>query len=169
MPVADLLYNADVAQAPDCGCNKVVTTTTTGTCNCNPNGAVWFVPPPPPKPMDYPPYPFPYGYPCVPPVEPAPVKKNSKEAEICKLSKKSATIKKMIENFTEKNKNAIIKIGETSYNFGAYKVITTDITGGKVEEDSKYGEAILGILTDELAAIKEKLQELSNELDEDDE
>jgi len=57
------------------------------------------------------------------------MKKSSVEAQICKLSKKAAAIKKMIENFVEKNKNAIIKIGDASYNFGSYKIISKDEQG----------------------------------------
>lgn len=167
MPIADLIYNSDVARRPKgCGCenNQADTTDSANKCNCDCNSEVWFVPPP--KPYDYPPYP-PF-YPYVPPVEPVPMKKTSIEAQICKLSKKAAAIKKMIENFVEKNKGVIIKIGEASYNFGTYKTITKDGAGQKVEEDSVYGETILNILTSELAAIKEKIQELAAELDDED-
>lgn len=169
MPIADIIYNSDIARRPKgCGCENSSTETTTTTTNskestCDCGNSVWFVTPP--KPLDYPPYP-PYGYPCVPPTEPVPMKKSSVEAQICKLSKKAAAIKKMIENFTEKNKDAIIKIGDASYNFGSYVTITKDENGQKVEEESVYGETILTILTDELAAIKEKMQELAAELDE---
>lgn len=165
MPIADVLMNADIAMYPNGKCcpsgkddnNK---------CNCGPN--LWFIPPCPPIPKDYPPCP-PYPYPCVPPVEPVPLKESSVEAQICKLSKKAAAIKKMISNFTDKNKDAIIKIGETSYNFGSYVVISKDESGQKSEQDSAYGKTILGILNDELAAIKAKMQELATQLDEEDE
>lgn len=167
MPIADVLMNADIAMYPGGKCcpsgkdnqddNKK--------CNC---GQMWFIPPCPPMPRDYPPCP-PYPYPCVPPVEPVPLKKSSIEAQICKLSKKAAAIKKMIDNFTNKNKDAIIKIGEASYNFGSYVVIGKDEEGQKTEEDSAYGKKILEILNEELAAIKSKMQELATQLDEEDE
>lgn len=163
MAIADLVYPADIAKRPEGGAsgNGQSGNNSSDNCNCGCNSEVWFVPPP--KPYDYPPYPpFP---PYVPPIEPIPMKKSSIEAQICKLSRKSATIKKMIENFEEKNKDAIIKIGGTSYNFGAYKVFSKDEQGLPVEEDSVYGERILSILTDELAAIKAKIQELASELD----
>ena len=67
----------------------------------------------------------------------------------------------MIDNFTNKNKDAIIKIGEASYNFGSYVVIGKDGEGQKTEEDSAYGKKILEILNEELAAIKSKMQELA--------
>ena len=161
MPIADVLMNADIAMYPDGKCcpSGKDNQDDNNKCNC---GHMWFIPPCPPKPRDYPPCP-PYPYPCVPPVEPVPLKKSSIEAQICKLSKKAAAIKKMIDNFTNKNKDAIIKIGEASYNFGSYVVI------GKDEEDSVYGKKILGILNEELAAIKSKMQELATQLDEEDE
>lgn len=167
MPIADLVYNSDIAQRPQgCGCQPSdgSSSDSSSSCDCDCNKEIWFIPPP--RRHDYPPYPpFP---PYVPPVDPVPMKKSSVEAQICKLSKKAAAIKKMIENFVEKNKNAIIKIGDASYNFGSYKIISKDEQGQKVEEDSVYGETILTILTDELAAIKEKIQELAAELDDED-
>lgn len=172
-PIADLVYNSDIAYpGENCGCGSSVPTVNPidskeSTCNCG--NPIWVVPPPPHHHHchpDFPPYP-PYP-PYVPPIDPVPVKEKSKEAQICKLSKKSATVKKLIENFTEKNKDVIFKIGDASYNFGSYKVISKDEQGQKVEEDSVYGETILSILNDELAAIKEKIQELAAELDDDD-
>ena len=123
MPIGDLVYNSDL-QNPDCGCNSgsnipTIKPLPTGNTTCNCDNSIWLVPPPP-RPLDYPPYPpFPPYVPPVPPIEP---KSTSKEAQICKLSKKSATIKKLIENYTEKNKDVIFKIGGVSYNFGTYKV-----------------------------------------------
>lgn len=171
MPIADIIANSEVALRPrGCGYNGGSQgdsdSSQSGTnCDCDCGREIWFIPPPRPK--DYPPYP-PHGYPYIPPTEPVIIKKKSIEAQICKLSKKAAAIKRMIENFSEKNKDAIIKIGDASYNFGSYKTISKDESGEKVEEDSVYGERILAILTDELAAIKEKLQELAAELDEED-
>lgn len=159
MPIADVLMNADIAIYPDDKCcpSGKDNQDDNNKCNC---GHMWFIPPCPPMPGDYPPCP-PYPYPCVPPVEPVPLKKSSIEAQICKLSKKAAAIKKMIDNFTNKNKDAIIKIGEASYNFGSYVVIGKDGEGQKTEEDSAYGKKILEILNEELAAIKSKMQELA--------
>lgn len=167
MPIADVLMNADIAIYPDGKCcpSGKDNQDDNNKCNC---GHMWFIPPCPPMPGDYPPCP-PYPYPCVPPVEPVPLKKSSIEAQICKLSKKAAAIKKMIDNFTNKNKDAIIKIGEASYNFGSYVVIGKDGEGQKTEEDSAYGKKILEILNEELAAIKSKMQELATQLDEEDE
>lgn len=167
MPIADVLMNADIAMYPDGYCFP------SGKDNqddkkCDCGEKMWCIPPRPPKPIDYPPYP-PFCYPCVPPVEPTPLKTSSVEAQICKLSKKAAAIKKMIDNFTNKNKDAIIKIGEASYNFGSYVVIGKDEHGEKTEEDSVYGKSILEILNEELAAIKAKMQELATQLDEEDE
>ena len=42
-----------------------------------------------------------------------------------------------------------------------YVVIGKDGEGQKTEEDSAYGKKILGILNEELAAIKSKMQELA--------
>lgn len=167
MPIADVLMNADIARYPDGKCcpSGKDNQDDNNKCNC---GQMWFIPPCPPMPRDYPPCP-PYPYPCVPPVEPVPLKKSSIEAQICKLSKKAAAIKKMIDNFTNKNKDAIIKIGEASYNFGSYVVIGKDEEGQKTEEDSAYGKKILEILNEELVAIKSKMQELATQLDEEDE
>ena len=149
MPIADVLMNADIAMYPDGKCcpSGKDNQDDNNKCNC---GHMWFIPPCPP-----------YPYPCVLPVEHVPLKKSSIEAQICKLSKKAAAIKKMIDNFTNKNKDAIIKIGEASYNFGSYVVIGKDGEGQKTEEDSAYGKKILAILNEELAAIKSKMQELA--------
>lgn len=157
--IGDIVYPSDIAMRPE-----------PPRPNCQPSGwndsVQW---------TDCPPTPPPYPYPYYPPCPPAPempdveIKQSSVEAQICKLSKKSSIIKKMIENFENKNKDAIIKIGEVSYNFGSYKIISTDSSGEKTEEDSVYGETILEILTDELAAIKTKMVELTAELDAEDE
>jgi hypothetical protein len=155
--IADLVYNADLAKYPENKGNSNSNST------CGPAANEY----PYPAPPNYPPYPF-YGYPYVPPTEPVQLKKSSVEAQICKLSKKAAAIKKMIENFKEKNKDAIIKIGEASYNFGTYYTTSKDEAGQKSEEESVYGELVLSLLTQELAAIKAKMVELTTELDEDD-
>ena len=168
MAIADLVYPSDLI-VPDCGCSNSSSSADSGESTCKCDNPIWFVPPPPPhcRPHDYPPYPpFP---PYIPPVPPVPVDKKSKEAQICKLSKKSATVKKLLENYVEKNKDVIFKIGGVSYNFGSYKVKLKDDQGEEVTEVSVYGERIRSILEDELHAIKEKIQELAADLDEDDE
>ena len=95
MPNADVVYNADIAKKPDC-CDHSVDT---NKCNCHPHEydfpqGYWYpgCPPPPPPPPPYP-------YPC-PPVNPG---VGSTEAQIAKLSKKSACIRKMIDNLVNKN------------------------------------------------------------------
>lgn len=114
MPFADLIYNSDMAKK--CDCHKPPMPPKADCC-C----------PPPPLPPDYPPYPYPFP-PYFPPIpEPdVPIKKTSIEAQICKLSKKAAAINRMIVNFEEKNKDAIIRIGDASYNFGSYTVTKED-------------------------------------------
>lgn len=80
------------------------------------------------------------------------------EAQIAKLSKKSATIRKMIDNLINKNKSVVISIGAgASYNFGTY----CDKEGNVTE----YGKAILEMLQAELDAIKAKIVELTSELE----
>lgn len=148
---------------------------TTGCCDkptpaekdCECGKPSWVVPPPPVPmpPYDIPVYPYPYPFP--PPPKPCDcdcddvkIKKKSLEAQICELSKKSAAINKMIDNYKEKKKDAIIKIGDASYNFGGY-----------YDEDdaaTEYGETILELLTKELAKIKEKIAELAAKLGEED-
>ena len=112
---------------------------------------------------DYLPYPvehwlpspqYPFPYPC-PPAGPD---CGSIEGQIAKLSKKSATIRKMIENLTKKKKSIIISIGPgATYNFGTY----LNIEG----EETEYGETVLEMLQKELDAIKAKIVELTNELE----
>lgn len=144
MPIGDIVNNSDIAIYPEFSYDPNM--------NCCGSNI--------PKPNKYPPCP-----PCIPPREPIRLKKNSVEMQICKLSKKAAAIKKMIENFTDKNKDAVIRIGEASYNFGSYVTLVTELSGQISEEESAYGEIILQMLNDELSAIKEKLKELTEELD----
>lgn len=136
----------------------------------------WFVPPPMPLPIpvDYPHFDPYHPCPCPgPSPEPKPDDddkddddlKASIEAQICMLSKRAAAIKGMIDNFKNKNKDAIIRIGSISYNFGPYQVIKKDEQGHETIEETEYGEVILGILTTELGLIKEKITELANLLE----
>lgn len=155
MPTIDLVKNSDIAKFPDggdfmsCNCNNNNNNNTNEQCKppIPPNG-YWIpgCPPPPP----YPPYP----YDC-PPVNP---NGSSIEAQIAKLAKKSAIIRKMIDNLKNKNKSIQISIGcGASYNFGTY----TNSEG----EETDYGKKVLEILEEELEAIKTKLTELSGELE----
>jgi hypothetical protein len=161
MPIADIISGQDLAGYYCCQPPKKAATTTddssNSSCNC-----------PPPMPEYVYPYP-PYGYPYppYPQTSEVKIKKSSVEAQICKLSKKSAVIKKMIEDFENKNKDAILKVGASTYNFGAFLNITKEADGSKVEEESVYGETILtDLLKKELEAIKTKLVELTSELEE---
>lgn len=99
--MSDLIYRAD--------------------CNCNKPSM-----PPPPPPYwgmpDYPPPPPPF-YPCPPPPvcpkkEEENVKSTSIEGRICKLSKNASVITAMIEALETKKKDAIVKVGDLTYNFG---------------------------------------------------
>lgn len=129
------------------------------------------IPPPPPPPLphcgEYP-MPFPYGYPYVfpcpentwvTPEEVAKVKDNSTESKICKLSKKSATITKMISALEDKNKDIILRVGDSTYNFGAYK----QESNGNLEI-TETGESIMAILRKELTSIKEEISDLAAQL-----
>ena len=162
IPLADLIENASVSKRP-CGGDSMSNTNTNNTtnnnCNCGcdhehtyPFG-YWCPPPPMPPHCDCPPYPE-YPYPC-PPVNPGIA---SVEAQIGKLSKKAATIRKMINSLVNCNKSIIISVPRsTSYNFGTY----TNTEG----ETTEYGKAILDILNKELEAIKAKIVELTAELE----
>lgn len=144
MPQNDLVQNADIARTPEgqtsCNCK----------CDCTseyqyPQG-YWYpgCPPPPP----------PYPYPC-PPVNTG---VGSLESQIAKLSKKSAIIRKMIDNLVNKGKDMIISIGcGATYNFGKYL--------NAEQEETTYGTAVLEVLQAELAAIKAKIIELTGDLD----
>lgn len=167
MPIADLVYNADIARKPEmtCGCNgDNILVNGDGTATVPTVGYPW-IPVPPPMPMPpchpcppwpYPPYPVP-----VPPIDPdVEPKKGSLEAQICKLSKKAATITKMIQNLEEKKKDVVIKVGETSYNFGN---IDLEIQNW---DDGSYAATVKKILEFELNVIKTKIAELAAEIGE---
>lgn len=159
MPLADLIENADIARVP-CGGGNMSNNNNTNQNNCNcgcatgenqyPQG--YWMPgmcPPP----TYPPYPE-YPYPC-PPVS---ANVGSIESQIAKLSKKSAIIRKMIDNLVNKNKSIVISIGcGVQYNFGCYL--------DKEGEETEYGTSILEMLQIELEAIKAKIIELTAELE----
>ena len=168
MPLADLIYGQDVAYKPDflqrgenmnntCNCNIKPEEPMEVGYGCIPVPPPMPVPPPywPPRPFPpFPPYP-PIPRPDDPDVEPA---KGSVEAQICKLSKKASTISKMLENLEEKKKDAIIKVGEVSYNFGNIDLEIQDW------EDGSYAATVKKILEFELNAIKVKIAELAGEI-----
>lgn len=121
---------------------------------CPPPVGYWYPGCPPPPPPDGC---YPYPYPC-PPVNTG----GSTEMQIAKLSKKSAIIRKMIDNLVNKNKSIMISIGcGAQYNFGCY----LDKEGG----ETAYGKAVLEMLQAELEAIKAKIIELTGELEVQDE
>ena len=163
MPNADLIHNADLAVRGCCGdnINMAATDTSGKTCECG-KGIYWMPPPcppdyPPPYPV-IPPYPPPVPCPCPIP-EPEP-KRKSTEGKICKLSKKAAIVTRMIENLETKKKDVIIKIGDSSYNFGN---IDLEVDGW---DDGSYAATVQKILEKELALIKAKIAELAAEIGE---
>lgn len=163
MPLSDLVRNSDIAKKPNGGACMNNTNNNSNNCNCNCDcnheeqhiHGYWMhgCPPPPPPYPPCPPYP-PYPYDC-PPVGTG---VGAIETQIAKLSKKSAIIRKMIDNLVNKNKSIMISIGcGAQYNFGCYL--------DKEDSETEYGKAILEILTAELEAIKAKIVELTSELE----
>lgn len=167
MPIGDVIQNADVAQRPDLfipngGENM------SNQCQCNmppvPDvGYPWIpvppVPVPPPVPIPYyPPYPIP-PMPPIPPVDPdIDPEKGSASQQICKLSRKANIITKMLENLTDKKKDAIITVAGLSYNFGN---IDLSIDGWT---DGSYAATVQRMLEFELGLIKAKIAELAQEI-----
>lgn len=151
MPQSDLVQNSELARKPCGGDNMANTNNTNCSCGCGDNTYPgYWMPPNYPPPPPYPEYP----YPC-PPVS---IDVDSIEFQIAKLSKKSAIIRKMIDNLTNKDKSIIISIGcGTQYNFGCYH--------DKEETKTKCGTAVLEMLQAELEAIKAKIVELTAELE----
>ena len=153
MPNIDCVHNSDLYMYPDYSKG----------CECNPNGMTWGppVPPPPFPPCPPPGYPFPPYWPPFPPVDPVDPdeKKDSKEAQICKLSKKAAAINRMLENLETKKKDVIIKVGDTSFNFGN---IDATYTGW---EDGSYAATVKRMLEHQRGLIQEQIKTLADELD----
>lgn len=158
MPNVDVVHNADLANLipsqKDCSCHR--------------EGYYWGPPipplppiPPVPPPPDYPFPPFPpYPYPpCPSTPDDSDVKKNSLEGQICKLSKKAATINKMIDNLDNKKKDIIIKVGDVSFNFGNVDAEIEDW------EDGNYADTVRKILVHQRAAIQTEIKKLADELD----
>ena len=160
MPNVDKPQNSDMYLYPDYSKKE---------CKCKDNGMYWgpVCPPFPPMPPDYPYPPFPPfpPFPPVPPVPPCPPEpepepgKNSKEAQICKLSKKAAMINRMLENLETKKKDVIIKVGDTSFNFGN---IDTEVTDWA---DGSYAATVKTILEHQRGLIQAEIKKLADELD----
>lgn len=149
MPYGDINANALFSRKPNGGVE--MTDKDKCKCGCEPYPQWQHCPVPPP----YPPYP---EYPYCPPVCPS---VGSIEAQIAKLSKKSAAIRKQLDNLINKNKSIVITIGNVKYNFGCYL--------NEEGETTSYAEKIEEILTAELEAIKTKITELASELEVSDE
>lgn len=168
MPVSDLIYNSDL-MTPKNGCGCGPDSGDKKDCDCNPTA--YILPPPPPA-IDvcrypYPPMPWPWPYPvppCPPGPEPGPdpVEPNATEKAICKLSRKAATVRQLIENLEDKNKALIIKSGAASYQLGVLKT-----TVDEEEITNENVQTIIEILKGELEKIKEEIKELSDKLVED--
>ena len=164
MALDQLIYPADLAPVdccPECGPHP----------HPHPHPVPPCPPPPPPYPYPYPPYawlvppPPPAGYPFPPrPDEDdddnPDTKPNKIERQICKLSRKAATLRSLIENLQDKNKDCIVKSGAVSYNLGPLKV--KDEEGEEKENESI--DTIINILKAELEKVKEEIKELSDEI-----
>lgn len=162
MPINDLIYNADLVNYPHiCTC---------GTSTDSSNGVtketekIYVMMPPPPSkfplyPIPYPPYPAPD---CDCDDKDNAVKQSEVEKKICRLSKKAATLRTLIENISEKNKPVIVKSGATSYSLGEFK--TVDSTDPDITNEDESIESIIEILKAKLAEIKEEIKTLSDEL-----
>ena len=175
MANVDTIHPSDLSMYPmnNC-CNTVSSSGTDDKCGCG-NNYYWI----PPVPMDYPPPPFPCP-PCPPPCPPHHhhhhdcgcncgeeilVSKKSTEGQICKLSKQAAIVNRMIENL-DKKKDAIIKVGDVSYNFGN---IDLEVDSWKATSELSgkdgYADTVMEMCKKELALIKEKISELAEQLD----
>lgn len=168
MPKADIVPNSKIYKKPiggdsmsnNCTCNKPSNECTCGCQDNNNNNNCyplpWWCPPPQNDCNCVPPYPYPY------PTPPVNAGVGSVEAQIAKLSKKSACIRKMIDNLVNRNKSIVISIGcGASYNFGTYQ--------DKEGAETDYGKAVLEMLQTELEAIKAKIIELTSDLEVEDE
>lgn len=163
MACGDLVYNSDLANYPYvCSCNNS-SDSTNGT-DKEVEKIYVMMPPPPSKfplyPIPYPPYPTPHSCDCDD--KDNAVKQSQTEKSICKLSKKAATLRTLIENISEKNKPVIVKSGATSYSLGEFK--TVDSTDPDIINEDESIESIIEILKAKLAEIKEEIKTLSDEL-----
>lgn len=164
MPNIDKPQNSDMYQYPDYSKKNG--------CKCGDVG-IYLGPACPPFPPMPPDYPYPPCPPCPPPPfppfppfppqpgpEPEPGK-SSKEAQICKLSKKAAMINRMLENLETKKKDVIIKVGDTSFNFGNIDAEIKDWA------DGSYAATVKTILEHQRSLIQAQIKELADELDDD--
>lgn len=157
MPNIDKPQNSDMYMYPDysqCGAG-------------NQNGMTWGPPVPPPPfppvpPCPPPGYPFPPYWPPFPPFDPdddPDTKQDSKEAQICKLSRKAAALNRMLTNLDTKKKDVIIKVGDTSFNFGNIDASYEGWT------DGSYAATVKTIIEHQRGLIQEEIKTLAEELD----
>ena len=168
MPIADLVYNQDIARRPD-----IFPTNSGGEnmenknceCGCKPEQGWMPVPPVPPvvpcpiPPAPWPPYP-PYPIPPAPTPDPEPPK-GSVAQQICKLSRKANTIDKMIDKINVNKKDVVLSVGGLTYNIGN---VEADVEGWT---DGAYADTIVRILQFELDRIKLEIAELAEQLGDD--
>ena len=161
-------------------------------CNCSqpdntaPSCPTYWSPYPPPPPFPFPKPGFPYGCPPIPPCPPYPnpnpcdcscgdgteelpdAKVGSIEKQICRLSKKAATINRMIDNLNKKKRDVIIKVGDASYNFGNISIDVEKLSEklATIESESKnYAEIVNDMLEAERALIQDEIKELAGKLE----
>lgn len=90
------------------------------------------------------------------------VKKSSTEGQICKLSKKAAALNRLLANMTDKKKDVIIKIGDTSFNFGN---IDAEFAGWVEGDDKSYAATVKKIIEHQRALVMAEIKELADALD----
>ncbi len=167
MPIADLIYNSDINCIPTCSGTTSIPAVSqpdgTGSCTCSSGDKIYVVMPPPPPPHKFPLYPYP-PYPVQPDDcdcnSDNTVKQTTIERQICKLSKKAATLRTLIENISEKNKPVIIKSGAVSYSLGEYVANK----GEELESEDESIGSIIEILKAKLEEVKTEIKELSDEI-----
>lgn len=159
----DVISGADLARHCDCHHHCHPEPPHFPHCDYPPYPPVyWGVPFPfyPPKPDNCPP---PNGDDTCPDCNPdGEGKKNATEAQICKLSRKAATLNKMLSNLNTKKKDVIIKIGDASFNFAN---IDTDFEGWI---DDSYAATVQKIIEHQRALIQAEIKKLAEALDDDD-
>lgn len=90
------------------------------------------------------------------------VKKSSTEGQICKLSKKAAALNRLLTNMESKKKDVIIKIGDTSFNFGN---IDSEFAGWEDGEEKSYAATVKRIIEHQRALVMTEIKELADALD----
>lgn len=162
-PVGDLIMNSDLYNYPHvCTCG---TSTDSSNGTTKETEKIYVMMPPPPSkfplyPIPYPPYPDPHSCDCED--KNNVIKQSQTEKSICRLSKKAATLRTLIENISEKNKPVIIRSSATSYSLGEFK--TVDSTDPDITNEDESIESIIEILKAKLTEIKEEIKTLSDEL-----